>query len=408
MNCVNKNFSNNKKLLITFLVSIIVILGLSYVITILILQYYNRQVLYFSNIVVGEVLDKYNISDKELIDQIFNLENQKKANEIIQKYGIDEENIHYLTNEISSKLYIFILLIGLTFVIFVLFFYCVYRYIRRQNRIIEKLTQYADDIENKDCHLDIGDNDESNISKLKNKIYDMSVRLKEQNLLLQDDKIKMEKLIADISHQLKTPLTSLNILNELLYEDLPNEKRQQFLNEMAKELTKIEWLIKNILNIAKIDSKTLILKRETTNLYELLQKCKNSFVSYCELMDVQIKIIGSKEITVKIDHKWTLEAINNLIKNAIEHDAKHITLEFETNQISTKLIVRDDGEGISQKDRRHIFERFYKAQNSKSNSVGLGLAFVKSILENQNAKIRYNTMYQDGTEFIIQFYDYDI
>ena len=236
----------------------------------------------------------------------------------------------------------------------------------------------------------------------------MTVMLKEKNFLLEQDKIKIEKMIADISHQIKTPLTSLNILTELLYEEKDIKKKEEFLDDMVKELNKIEWLVKNILNIAKIDSKTLILKREKVNVMELLNKSKTTFNAILELMNVSLVIDGKNDVYFIVDKKWTEEAINNLIKNAIEHKAKNINITFEKNNVYTMLVIKDDGEGIEEEDLPHIFERFYKAKNSKSESMGLGLAFVNSIITNENGSIRVKSKKGKGTKFIIKIYNMDI
>lgn len=401
------NDKNNKRLLITLFILFVLVIILTYIISTYLADKYKTNLLYFSNIVINNVEENYSDSTEQIINNIFN-ENVKIDKSVLDKYGISQDtidinnNMFNYTKTLNTILFIFII------ILFVIIFICVIYYMVKQNKKLSKLNNYTEEVLNNNYMLDIRDNDEGNISKLKNKIYDMTVMLKEKNFLLEQDKIKIEKMIADISHQIKTPLTSLNILTELLYEEKDIKKKEEFLDDMVKELNKIEWLVKNILNIAKIDSKTLILKREKVNVMGLLNKSKTTFNAILELMNASLVIDGKNDVYFVVDKKWTEEAINNLIKNAIEHKAKNINITFEKNNVYTMLVIKDDGEGIEEEDLPHIFERFYKAKNSKSESMGLGLAFVNSIITNENGSIRVKSKKGSGTKFTIKIYNMDI
>ena len=234
----------------------------------------------------------------------------------------------------------------------------------------------------------------------------MTMMLKEKNKDLQESNQKTDKLIADISHQLKTPLTSLNLMNDLLYTDLPEEKKKEFLDNSSKELEKINWLIKTLLNIAKLDSKTIILKKDFYNAKEMLEEIINNFATMCEVYKSNITLTVKEDNQIYCDKKWTSEAISNIIKNSIEHKGKNIKIQIEENKIYTQITIIDDGEGISPKDISHIFNRFYKAENSKSESLGLGLAFAKSIIKNQDGEIRVQSKKENNswTKFTIKLY----
>ena len=401
------NDKNNKKLLITLFILFVLVIILTYIISTYLADKYKRNLLYFSNIVINNVEENYSDSTEQIINNIFN-ENVKIDKSVLGKYGISQDTIDINNNMFNYTKTLNTILFTFIIILFVIIFICVIYYMVKQNRKISKLNNYTEEVLNNNYMLDIRDNDEGNISKLKNKIYDMTVMLKEKNFLLEQDKIKIEKMIADISHQIKTPLTSLNILTELLYEEKDIKKKEEFLDDMVKELNKIEWLVKNILNIAKIDSKTLILKREKVNVKELLNKSKTTFNAILELMNVSLVIDGKNDVYFVVDKKWTEEAINNLIKNAIEHKAKSINITFEKNNVYTVLVIKDDGEGIEEEDLPHIFERFYKAKNSKSESMGLGLAFVNSIITNENGSIRVKSKKGSGTKFSIKIYNMDI
>ena len=401
------NDKNNKRLLITLFILFVLVIILIYIISMYLADKYKRNLLYFSNIVINNVEENYSDSTEQIINNIFN-ENIKIDESVLGKYGISQDTIDINNNMFNYTKILNTILFTFIIILFVIIFIFVIYYMVKQNRKISKLNNYTEEVLNNNYMLDIRDNDEGNISKLRNKIYDMTVMLKEKNFLLEQDKIKIEKMIADISHQIKTPLTSLNILTELLYEEKDIKKKEEFLDDMVKELNKIEWLVKNILNIAKIDSKTLILKREKVNVMELLNKSKTTFNAILELMNVSLVIDGKNDVYFIVDKKWTEEAINNLIKNAIEHKAKNINITFEKNNVYTMLVIKDDGEGIEEEDLPHIFERFYKAKNSKSESMGLGLAFVNSIITNENGSIRVKSKKGKGTKFIIKIYNMDI
>ena len=316
--------------------------------------------------------------------------------------NIDIENMHF---EIINKL---IILFSIFFIIITLGVIGIYSmYIRRQNQKLKALDNYCKEILKGKDILDLKEQDESDFSRLKNDIYDMTIMLKEKNRLLEKNNKDIEKLIADISHQLKTPLTSLNLINDMLYTDLPEEKKKEFLDSSQKELEKINWLIKTILNIAKLDSKTLVLNKRMEIAYDLCLEVKKNFNAMCEIHHANIEIVSNQEEEVYCDRKWTIEAINNIVKNALEHHAKLITIKIEENTMYTKLTIKDNGEGIDKKDIGHIFDRFYKAKNSNETSLGIGLAFCKSIIKNQEGEIRVKSSKKESdtwTEFMIKLY----
>ena len=277
----------------------------------------------------------------------------------------------------------------------------------KQNKKIKELDKYCKELLKGNYLLDLKEQDESNFSILKNDIYDMTIMLKEKNSILEKNSKDIERLISDISHQLKTPLTALNLINDILYKDLDSKKKEEFLDNAQKELEKINWLVKNILNIAKLDSKTIKLNKKKENGYEILKEIKNNFKPMCEANNAEIKIISNEKEIMVCDKKWTMEAISNIVKNALEHEGKNIEIKVEENNIYTKLEIKDNGEGISKKDISHIFERFYKAENSSNDSLGIGLAFCKSIIDNQNGEIKVRSWQEKdstGTEFEIKLY----
>lgn len=397
----------NKQIVYTTLIfSIIAIIIVSVVSYFYITYLYKEQMLLLTGTVLENIEEKYGEIDSNIIQELYQQPlNNKNGKAILNKYGIDEQTVDYKIGKLNFSKKVMILLImaiGLPIIVVIVIF-GYFRY--QEKKKIRMLSLYAQEVLMEHDTLDIRDNSESEMSILKNKIYDMTIMLREKNKQLLVDKKEIEILLADISHQVKTPLTSLNIINELLKQStLDNEKRKEFLNMMQKELTKIEWLIKNLLNIAKLDAKTIQLKKEEINLLTFLMHCKENFEIICELKNAEIIVKGDKNIHIKADEKWTMEAINNLIKNALEHGATKVELSFFQNAIYTEIIVKDNGQGISENDKKHIFERFYKSKNSKEGSVGIGLSFVKSIIKNQNGEIKVNSKLGEGTTFYIKLF----
>ncbi len=378
--------------------------------TIYYIQKNYRESLYlYTNKVISEITKEHPEQEEKIIEEVFlnNSIEEENIEDILSKYGFNEENIDIVNDNFKSidKL---IFMFSLIFIIGILGIIGLYTiYIRKQNQKLKKLDDYCKEILKGNYLLDLKEQDESDFSKLKNDIYDMTIMLKEKNSLLEKNNKDIEKLIADISHQLKTPLTSLNLINDILYTDLPEEKKKEFLDSSQKELEKINWLIKTVLNIAKLDSKTLILDKKNENAYHLCLEVKNNFKAMCEINQADIEIISNKNETINCDKKWTIEAMNNIVKNAIEHGAKTITIKLEENTMYTKITIRDNGEGIDKEDLGHIFDRFYKAKNSKENSLGIGLAFCKSIIRNQDGDIRVKSSKKEEdswTEFMIKLY----
>lgn len=401
-----------KKIIVLILIFIISLLSINFFVAINIINKYNSSIIDVSNTLLYNLSNKYdnyeNLENKVIKDIFVN--NETISNDdILNKYGINKSELISNYNILGFNDFILTYIFYSSLILVIIVIFLIIYYINSRNKEIYKLNNYIDEILNNNYTLDIRDNEEDEFSILKNKIYDMTVMLKEQNRLLEKEKAEQEKLMADISHQLKTPITSMYILNDLMYENIPENKKYEFLDKMSNELKKISWLIKNLLNLAKLDSKTISLKKENINLNTFLENCKNSFSYILESQAVNIDINKDKDnsnedIYVTIDLKWTSEAINNLIKNAIEHGAKNISISTLKTHLYVQITVSDDGEGISKEDIPHVFTRFYKAKNSKNDSVGLGLAFTKKIIENQLGEIRILSEEGIGTKFIIKFY----
>lgn len=283
-------------------------------------------------------------------------------------------------------------------------------YLYKQSNRIKNLSKYMNNILNNNYSLDIRDYEEGDLSNLKNDIYKMTVKLKEQSDLSQKDKKYLEEILSDISHQLKTPLTSMYVINDVLISDkkITPEKKQEFLIKNRRELERIEWLVTTLLKMSRLDSGSEQIKTTNISLKTLFKRVLEPLEIPIELKNQNLVLEYDPEIIVNIDLNWTTEAFINILKNAHEHTKENGTIIIRSNDtpIYTEIGVIDNGEGIDPKDLPHIFERFYKGKSNKE-SIGIGLNMAKKVINLEKGDIKA-TSTKEGTIFNIKFYKQNI
>ena len=292
-----------------------------------------------------------------------------------------------------------ILLTGLVLMAFFIF------YTRKRYKKIVDLNDYLVRVLAENDNDEILDQEEGELSILKTNIYKTTSTLKFQKELLSDDKKNLAAAIADISHQLKTPLTSMMVMNDLLVDEQDENKRTEFLQTQSSQLNRMNWLIQTLLKLSKLDAGTIVLKKEDVSSEELIDEAVKPFGIQFDLRNIKFKSDIS-DLTIRCDKNWTVEAIQNIIKNCIEHmdDGGELSVTMVDTNIFTQLTIRDTGCGIAAEDIPHIFERFYKGKNAGKDSVGIGLALSKSIIEGEQGEITVESTEGVGTKFIIKFY----
>lgn len=277
--------------------------------------------------------------------------------------------------------------------------------IKKRNDKINELNNYLSLMCSGNFDLDIMDNSEGEMSILKNNLYKIMTLLKTQNEQLNTDKLYLADSLADISHQLKTPLTSMMVMSDLLKDEKNEDKRNEFLSIIEVQLDKMKWLITNLLKISKLDAGTTEFKHEKFNISPVLEKSLKPFYVTCDIREIEIdNEINDFEFVG--DDSWTGEAIENIIKNCIEHTENNGTIKFfsERTNVYNSLFIQDNGCGIAKEDLPHIFERFYHGKNSSSESVGIGLALAKTVLEKEKGDIIVNSELGKGSIFELRFY----
>ncbi|TQR30918.1 HAMP domain-containing histidine kinase [Lysinibacillus sphaericus] len=333
---------------------------------------------------------------------------QEKGREIFRQYGLYEDLetklFPLLNNHISS--FNQTILLGMICFGLILFLanYIQYKIIFNK---IKQLTSTAKKIIDGDYSVTINENKEGEIAKLAVSFRSMKdiIRKNMKDLLV--EKEFLGRMLQDISHQLKTPLSTISIYNEmLLIEDLPRQKQVQLLQNNEIQISRMNVLIQNLLKVAKIDAKAISFNKEPLNLVNTIKEVLNRLENIINERDLSIDWDGTEEVVIIHDKLWMQEALMNLLKNAIEHSkpGEKITLQVMDTPIYTELVIQDFGEGIAAEDLPHIFNRFYKASTSKKHdSTGIGLALTKAIIEAHQALIKVESVKNAYTKFTITF-----
>ncbi|WP_028042608.1 sensor histidine kinase [Candidatus Stoquefichus massiliensis] len=273
-----------------------------------------------------------------------------------------------------------------------------------KNKHIKEISEQVNQILFQQKDLYVKQFKEGNLSILESEIVKLVNRLYEQNQLLVQDKVLLKQSLEDISHQIKTPLTSLNLIQERL--KIADEQEIKYLLKQQQQLLdKIEWLVVSLLKMAQLDVGTIEFKKENINIKDFINDLMKPFEILIDIKELEIVVDNDSQTLKNIDYHWTLEALSNVLKNCVEHLSQQgiITITINHNPLYDEIIIQDNGKGISHEDLPHLFERFYKGHNATKQSVGIGLALSHMIIEKQNGTITVENTYP-GVKFMIHFY----
>lgn len=358
--------------------------------------------------IVGTIKQEYPDLEDEKIIKILNDEenNAIKGIRTLQRYGINTEEVYAIDGLKDEKKEILltssISIISLTIIVTIL----IINYKNKKSKKIENIINYIEEINKKNYNLKIEENTEDELSNLTNELYKITIMLKEQAELSKKDKNVLQRSLEDISHQIKTPLTSISIMLDNIKENpqMDLHTRQEFIYEISRQIEWINWLVISLLKLSKLDSNTVDFKHEEINAENLINNVIKNLAIPLDIKQQSVIVTGNNETFIG-DYNWELEALTNIVKNCIEHtpENKKIYINCEKNNFNTKIVIRDEGNGIDREDIKHIFERFYKGKNSSENSVGIGLALSKSIIEKDNGYILCASEVGKGTTFEIKY-----
>lgn len=272
---------------------------------------------------------------------------------------------------------------------------------------IDNLSIYLRRIAAGEYSLDVRDNKEGELSILKSEIYKVTTMLSEYNNQLKQEKQSLSDSMSNISHQLKTPLTSMMVMTDLLSDDtLPSNKRKEFTAQIQAQLERIQWLVTSLLKLSKLDVGTVFMKHDSVCIRRLVDKAAAPMLIPMELKEQTLTLQGSNTASFNGDLSWLAEALLNILKNCVEHTpiGGKLKIQWQDNPIYTEIIISDNGEGIDKEDISHIFQRFYRGKNASEDSIGIGLAMAKSILTEQGGDITVKSKLGTGTIFTIHLY----
>ena len=396
----------NRKLYFLIFI-LILLLGLCFVIknNNIKITSYKKSIINNNAYIINSLINNHPELENEIIEQILSTKSNYDGLELLKKYRLNEEDIidDYIIehkNELLRRDIIFYLIF-----VFILVLACIL-YLNNENKKIKQIDKYILDILNNKDTFDIRDYNEDFLSKLKNDIYKITILLKEEKEKTLKEKKNLEVILSDISHQIKTPLTSMYVINDLLLDNnLDTKKKKEFLNKNKLQLERIEWLVTSLLKISRLDSGTVKLKREKVKVIDLIKKTIEPLKIPIELKKQELIIDIDENLKVDVDINWTIEALINILKNAHEHTNKNGIIEIiaGANPIYTEINIKDNGEGIDEDKINHIFERFYKGNNFKE-SIGIGLNMAKTIIEKENGIIEVESEKNKYTCFKIKFY----
>lgn len=383
--------------------------------TLLFLQQYHQRLKLDYIETLGTIAARVEAKHPEIVPEIMPLitkeasrEERTKGTAFIREYGLTEEledalfpNLDIIFRRNNATLWV--IFIGGGLVLFVLNYFQYAFFYQRVRRI----TEGAKKIIEGEYDIAISEDQEGDFSKLANSFNTMGKMIRSQMDDLKKEKQFLVHLMSDISHQLKTPLSSLVVYNDImLNKELAAEQRETFLIKMQDQLERMKWLIYSILKLAKLDARSIDFEMDQQSLNETIHNAMDALESKATASRVRIVFQPSEEILFVHDRLWLEEALINIIKNGIEHTPPdgQITVKVEETPLYTRVSITDTGEGIREEEVGNIFKRFYKVSTPrKTDSLGIGLAIAKSIVVSHHGVIEVRSQVGVGTTFLLTF-----
>lgn len=352
------------------------------------------------NSIISNIKNRYpNIEESDIIEII---NNEEDSEDILSNYGIDSITKN---DKVNNMIRIISLIIIITFDSLIILIF--YLYDKNKSKKIKEITKMISKINNRQFDIDINDFNEGELSILKNEISKTTIMLRQVADNSVKDKLNLKDSLGDISHQLKTPLTSITIMidNILDNPDMDEKTRKKFLINIKREILNINFLVMSLLKLSKFDANVVKFNKESVYLKAIIIESIKNVSMIKELKNITIKVSGDDNIKLLCDFKWQVESITNILKNSIEHTKEYGTVEvnYSENKLYTRILIKDNGKGIDSDDLPHIFDRFYKGENGSDDSFGIGLSLSKTIIEKEGGSITVKSTPNIGTIFTIKY-----
>lgn len=368
--------------------------------------------------IMENVINQYPDLDMEEIAIILNksyseLESSTTSEEfdsILRKNGIID-NTFYIKDMSDIRNVNIIVSTSIIGVMSVLFIICFCMYLRRRKKDIFELQDYMDKISRGNYELEINDNSEDELSSLKNSLYKIMVYMKEQADSARIKKVMLAQSVSDISHQLKTPLTSTQVLLDNLNDnpDMDYSTRKKFIYEALNQVNGMSWMIVSMLKLSRIDAGVVEFNNENISINKIIEEAVGNLEVIAEIKNVNIEKnidnrnedeLNKSDIYIKGDYNWNREALQNIIKNAIEHsnDKGTVKINITDNDVYTAVYITNRGD----KQQKQIFERYYSEAKYEDNSMGIGLPLAKAVIEKQGGYISVESD-DEETVFIVKY-----
>lgn len=352
------------------------------------------------NSIISNIKNKYPDIEESDIIEIIN--NEEDSEDILSKYGIDSITKN---DKVNNKIRIISLIIIITFDSLIILIF--YLYDKNKSKKIKEITKMISKINNRQFDIDINDFNEGELSILKNEISKTTIMLRQVADNSINDKLNLKDSLGDISHQLKTPLTSITIMidNILDNPDMNEKTRKKFLINIKREILNINFLVMSLLKLSKFDANVVKFNKESVYLKDIIIESIKNVSMIKELKNITIKVSGDDNIKLLCDFKWQVESITNILKNSIEHTKEYgiVEVNYSENKLYTRILIKDNGKGIDNDDLPHIFDRFYKGKNGSNDSFGIGLSLSKTIIEKEGGSITVKSTPNIGTIFTIKY-----
>lgn len=373
----------------------------------------NRAITTQNIALTGQILSKHPELEDEIVQFITQEADQAeifKGKQILRKYGYQEDLLASAQPVLKNLAFSFPIKVAMVIFTFILpIALLVFFNYQKMYQQINQVSLAAESVVDGDFTIVFPHDREGEFGILIHNFNMMANRLKLSLEKLNEDKNFLQNMISDISHQLKTPLSSLITMNELLLADkvAPADQRD-FFEKCHSQLVRMEWLVTNMLKMAKLEAGNIVFKSQRLLLAEVIKRALIPLQVDVEQKQQQMQVFGKvDEVSFLGDKDWTAEALTNIIKNCLEHtrEGGKIQIELSETPLFSRISISDNGEGIDSRDLPHIFKRFYKGSNSvKTESIGIGLALAKLIIESQNGDISVTSVKGKGTRFLVTFF----